>query len=410
MKVLLINNCFFRRGGSEAVLFNTADLLKNHGHEVVFFSFADEKNEKTDDKEYFIEWGGTLKKMKGYFYNSDAARKLDDILCIEKPDIAHVHLLWGGMGQSIFHVLRKHKVPLVHTVHDYRMVCPAYTFKDGHGRQCEKCQQWNYYNCALNRCNKGSLIQSIIMTAEMYTRQLFHNPTNHIDGFIFVSRFAENKHIAHNKHFAETNRVVLYNYTRPMLVPDISKKEDYYLFFGRLSFEKGVKTLIEAFAKLPKERLKVVGTGPLEDILKQYCLDMHLNNVEFLGYKKGTPLYELVRNAKFVCVPSEWYENNPMTIIESYSMGTPVIGARIGGIPEIIEQGHTGYCFESRSVDDLVRVIEQSSKTDDIKYPALCQQSYEFYKANFSADQHYETLINFYNKVIKNYKLLTKTV
>ena len=125
MKVLLINNCHVLRGGSEAVYLNTAKLLKKHGHEVVFFSINDEKNVTSGEKEYFISKSGAAKKVLTYIYNWDAAKKLDEILTIEKPDIAHSHLMWGGINQSIFHVLKKHRVPLVHTVHDYRMVCPA---------------------------------------------------------------------------------------------------------------------------------------------------------------------------------------------------------------------------------------------------------------------------------------------
>ena len=405
MKVLLINNCFYRRGGSEAVLFNTADLLKKHGHEVVFFSFTDEKNEKTEFKEYFVELGSGFQKLKSYFYNSKAAKRLDEILAIEKPDIAHVHLLWGGMGAAIFHVLKKHRVPLVHTVHDYRMVCPAYTFKQGNGCLCEKCKMWNYYNCALRRCNKGSLAQSIIMAAEMYTRQLFHNPLKNIDGFIFVSQFAKDKHVEHNRSFSAANSVVLYNYTKPMLPPDINTKEDYYLFFGRLSYEKGAKTLIEAFGQLTSQRLLVVGTGPLEDELKQICLKNEWQNIEFIGYKSGMPLYELIRNARFVCVPSEWYENNPMTILESYSMGTPVIGARIGGIPEIIEHGKTGFCFESRNIDDLRSAIENAHKLNEEDYARMCEQSYVLFEKNFSEDSHYASLVDFYNKTINKYQI-----
>lgn len=403
MKILLINNCFFRRGGSEAVFFNTADLLKKHGHEVVFFSYADEKNEKTKDREYFIEWGGTLHKIKNYFYNSDAARKLDEILTIEKPDIAHIHLMWGGINQSIFHVLKKHRVPLVHTAHDYRMVCPAYTFKNGKDEECEACGKNSYYNCIINRCNKGSLIQSAIMTAEMYSRQLFHDPIKNINGFIFVSHFCEQKHIEHNPGFSKSNRVVLYNYTNPQLELDSSKKEDYVLYYGRLSYEKGITTLIKAMAGMKNIHLKVVGTGPLEKELKNLCANEACDNIEFLGYRTGKDLFKYVRDAKYVCVPSEWYENNPMTIVESYSLGTPVIGASIGGIPEIIKEGKTGYCFESRKIEDLKTAISGAMDIPNEKYSKLCENAYEFYQKNFSAESHYKSLMKFYQDTIKKY-------
>lgn len=413
MKILLINNFHYRKGGSEAVYFNTAELLKAHGHEVLFFSYNREGNMPCEQNKYFIDPGGALSQLKSYFYNSKAARQLDTLLDEEKPDIAHVHLFWGGISPSIFKVLRKHRVPLVHTAHDYRMVCPAYTFKDGVGKSCERCKKWNYYQCALHRCSKGSIVQSTLMAVEMYTRQLLFNPLKNISGFVFVSHFSEQKHIAHHPGFRETNHMVLYNYTKPLINPDLSMKKEYFLFFGRLSFEKGIPTLLKVFARHPELQLKVVGTGPLEEILKAEYPTIEsapagalaqpkkcYENIQFVGYHSGETLAELVGSARFVCVPSECYENNPMTIIESYSMGTPVIGANIGGIPEIIEEATTGYLFSAGDVEDLDRVIINAASVDEKKYKNLCNSAYEFYRKNFSDQHHYDCLMEFYKQII----------
>ena len=169
MKVLLINNFFYKKGGSETVFFNTADVLREAGHEVFFFSYDDEKNIHTRDHEFFIPQGGTLQKLRNYFSNPDAARKLDEVLTKEKPDIAHAHLFWGGISPSIFAVLKKHDIPFVHTAHDYRMVCPAYLLTDGKGNFCERCKGGKFYNCAIHRCSKGSVVESMLMTIEMIT-------------------------------------------------------------------------------------------------------------------------------------------------------------------------------------------------------------------------------------------------
>lgn len=398
MKVLLINNCHYRRGGSEAVYFNTAQLLREHGHEIVFFSISDSQNIQTGQKEYFIGQGGKLKRLTNYFYNKDAARELDEILTVENPDIVHAHLMWGGINQAIFHVLKKHKVPIVHTAHDYRMACPAYTFRDGAGNKCERCRRWNYYQCALHRCSKGDIVQSSLMALEMYTRQIFYNPLKNIDGFIFVSHFSEQKHIEHNPAFAKSKHIVLYNYTKPLLRYDQTKKDNYFLYFGRLSHEKGVPTLLKAIVRHPELKLKVVGTGPLEENLKREYVGSE--NIEFLGYRFGTELAELVRCAKFVCVPSECYENNPMTIVEAYSLGTPVIGARIGGIPEIIDEGRTGLQFDLGSVNDLERAILKVSSLNQEEYARMCHNAYDFYENNFSGESHYKELITFYESIL----------
>ena len=415
MKVLLINNFFYRKGGSEAVFFNTADLLREAGHKVIYFSYKDVESFPCEQEQFFVDHGGKLKQMQSYFYNREAAKKLDALIRKEMPDIAHVHLFWGGISPSIFKVLRKYHVPLVHTAHDYRMVCPAYTFKDGKGHMCERCRRWNYYKCALNCCSKGSFAESTLMTIEMYTRQIFHNPIKNINGFIFVSLFSEEKHIEHHREFKDAKHIVLYNYTKPKLRTDFSSKGDYFLYYGRLSFEKGIPTLLKVFAHNPKLKLKVVGTGPLEELLRaEYDKEITApvgaleqlkkcyENIQFLGYHSGETLAELVRNAKFVCVPSEWYENNPMTIVESYSLGTPVIGARIGGIPEIINEGKTGYLFESGDVDDLERVVLEANNVSEDDYLLMCDKAYNFYEKNFSAESHYKKLIEFYEEILND--------
>lgn len=397
MKVLLINNIFYRKGGSEAVYFNTAELLKKHGHEVIYFSIKRDENIPCEQSGFFPKLGSRSNQMKSYFWNAEAARLLEKLIVAEKPDLAHAHLFWGLVSPSIFGVLQKYKVPLVHTCHDYRLVCPAYTFKNGKGAECERCKRWNYYHCALSRCSKGSLAQSIIMASEMYYRQLFHNPIKNISGFIFVSNFSANKHIEHHREYQTARHMVLYNYTTPYKAPDVNEKENYILYYGRLSFEKGIPTLIKAMAHLPKIKLKVVGTGPLEEKLRACASE----NVEFLGYKSGEDLFRTVRNAKFVCVPSECFENNPMTIVEAYSLGTPVIGANIGGIPEIIIEGKTGFLFESGNAKSLENSLTLSLKLTREEYSAMSEAAYDFYKQNFSEEHHYEELMKFYQSVIE---------
>ncbi|MCQ2137714.1 MAG: glycosyltransferase, partial [Bacteroidales bacterium] len=308
MKVLLINNFHYRKGGSETVYFNTGRLLEAHGHQVVWFSFEDEANLPCAQSDYFVKKSAsTLGQMKDYFYNGKVRKALERLLEAEKPDIAHVHLLWGGMTPAIFDALRKYNVPLVHTVHDYRMVCPAYTFRNGAGEICEKCHAGSYISCISGRCSKGSLPQSAMMAAEMYSRGLFHSPVKNIDGFIFVSRFCEEKHIEHNKAFAKARRMVLYN-SVDVDAPASAARGDYFLYYGRLSYEKGVEDLIRAFSRQGAHKLKIVGTGPVEDSLK--ALAAGAANIEFLGYRSGEPLFDLVRGCSFVIVPSRWYENN----------------------------------------------------------------------------------------------------
>lgn len=408
MKVLLINNIHYLRGGSETVYFNTAQILENAGHEVFFFSYSDEKNLPCAQEGYFVKKGNRLSQICQYFYNREAAQKLNNLIDEVKPDIAHIHLIWGGMSPSILDVLHKRGIPIVHTAHDYRMVCPGYLLTDGKGNRCERCKGGKYYQCVVNRCAKGSMVESLIMTAEMYYREKKHHPIKKIDGFVFVSNFSRNKHIEFNPRFKDVSSIVLYNCPgepiKDSLIMSLDTYSNYYLYFGRLSAEKGVPTLIKAFEKEAKCKLKIVGTGALETELKSYCKERSVANVEFLGYKYGKELFDLVANAKYVCVPSECFENNPMTIVEAYSLKTPVIGAAIGGISEIVENGRTGFTFESGNVDSLTNAINKAENLDKDSYEQLKLESFTFAKENFSREKYLKKLLAFYESLISKTK------
>lgn len=412
MKILLINNYHFRHGGSETVYFNTADLLTKHGHDVIFYSQNRLDNITCDQSSYFCDaidfnTKGFIKKIKGvkhYFYNKDAAIGLSNLLMVERPDVAHIHIFLCGLTMSVVDVLKKHNIPIVNSVHEYRMVCPSYTFKDGNNIICEKCGSGNYLNCIKRKCSKGNYLLSTIMAAEMYYRNIFHHPAKKIDAFIFVSNFCKNIHFKYDKHFADKFCTALYNFRNSDVIeniePDLQTYDSYYLYYGRLSFEKGVKTIIDAFSYYKDETLKIVGTGPLANELQEFCKNNDLMNIEFLGFKTGKDLYSLVSHAKFVVIPSEWYENNPMTIIESYTLRTPVIGAAIGGITEIIREGITGYLFKSGSKKDLTKVLKKSISLSKEDYTRLKNNAEVFSNEYFDSEVHYNKLMEIYNTVI----------
>ena len=410
MKVLLINNLHRKRGGADVVYFNTAELLEKAGHEVHFFSITTSNMDDCDDGNFFAPSQDSVSaftKMCNYCYNKGAAENLQKLIDKIHPDIAHVHLIWGGLSPSILEVLNKNHVPVVHTVHDYRMVCPAYTFRSVDGKVCESCKGGKYYKCLFKRCSKGSIVESALMTFEMYLRNKKHNPCALIDGFIYVSQFARDKHEEHNSHFTNCPSIVLYNFWAGKeynAKEQVSTYDSYYLYYGRLSREKGIRTLIKAFENYPSLRLWIIGDGPLRQELEQYCQNKGLQNILFKGYMAGDTLYGAVHNAKFVCVPSEWYENNPMTIVESYALGTPVIGARIGGIPEIIEVDKTGLIFSSGDEDSLKSVLEKSLGLSQEEYENMGANAKAFAQIHFSKEQHLKSLEIFYKTIIDNYK------
>ena len=404
MKVLLINNFHYRKGGSESVYFNTAELLCRAGHEVIFFSFADPEIEECAEQEYFAERrNGLLKSAADYFYNRNAARKLELLLQHKRPDIAHIHLIWGGMSPSILRVLKRHGIPVVHTAHDYRMVCPAYTFRTPDGKICERCKGRRFYRCALHSCSKGNRIQSVIMAAEMYMRNICFNPARMLDGVIFVSRFSQQKHFQYAPQLQNVESTVLCN-----MAPDTDTRfmnngrRAYFLYAGRLSGEKGVGLLISAFASMPDMQLKIVGTGPDEEQLRQQAKGC--SNITFEGYKNGDELRQIIADASFVIVPSQWYENNPMSIIEAYAHGVPVIGSNIGGIPEIVEEGVTGYLFETGNVRALCTAVRQAAQLDMQEYTTLSNGARNFASDKFERSNYAMRLTDFYSQCITKVK------
>lgn len=394
MKILLINNIFYRKGGSEAVLFNTAELLTKAGNEVRFFSIENPLNCSTEQKAYFAPLLSGVKRALAYFYNPYAAEILDRVLDEWHPDIAHIHLIWGGLSPSIIKILHKHSVPVVHTAHDYRMVCPAYTFRNGKGQICEKCKN-HYFHCILGKCSKGSLPQSIMMALEMRYRNLFHNPAAMLDGIIYVSQFSKRIHESHNNRLASVYNTVLYNFSKKL---NGSESDDFFLYSGRLSAEKGCRTMIKAFLDNPELKLVVAGFGPIEAELKELAKDS--DNIIFRGHLNKDELFDLVEKCRFVVVPSEWYENNPMSIIEAYAAEKPVIGARIGGIPEIVVDGKTGLLFESGDDADLSRVLSKCKSLSDSEYSYMRDAIELIFLQRFNYESYIKKLVDFYNFAI----------
>ncbi len=404
MKVLQINSGHYRRGGADVVYLNTTDLLREKGHEVSCFSMKDEKNLPAKEENMFAENmdlrnAGAWQKIKAapsFIHNRDAAAKLNALLTAVKPDIAHIHLYLGKLSSSILPVLRRHRVPVVFSVHDYRFICPAYLFLDGNNQVCEKCKSGFYLNCTLKKCSEGNLLQSLLLSVDAYYRKYRINPIRYAEQFIFVSDFIRQKHIEFNPAY-QAKASLLYNFVPGLeKVNPVHTKGDYFLFYGRLSREKGVDTLIQA-AKQAGIRLKLAGTGSLSE---KYSSNPD-SRIEFLGHQTGAALWKLVSQASFVLVPSEWYENNPLTILEAYGLGKPVIGSRIGGIPEIVQDGQTGFLFEPGNTNELAERLRKANDMNDTDYQRMSMSARRFANRTFDPETHYQQLIKIYTETIQ---------
>ncbi len=401
MKILLINNCHYRRGGADAVYLNTAELLIKKGHEVLYFALDDINNEQNNFSKHFpksidfrsLSFLNKISSIKSFVYNKDVKQKLSDFIKENKPDIAHIHLFMGGLTVSILDALKENNIPIIHTVHDYRLICPAYTLLDRKNKICESCKDGFYLRCASKKCSlEGKFSHSFMLMLDAYYRKYFKNTLKSIDKFIFVSQFAKNKHFEFDKNF-ESKSTVLYNFKSGVFRKSDSRG-DYLFFYGRLSREKGIETLVLCAKKLGV-KLKIAGTGPLlEDLKKQSN-----NNIEVLGYKSGDELWNLITQSSYVVVPSEWYENNPLTIVESFCLGKPVIGSNVGGITELIQE-ERGFLFEPKNEDSMLNSLSKAFSLSNEEYFNMSEKVFSFAKNNFSEEANYESLIKIYNSLI----------
>jgi len=407
MKILLINNHHYLMGGSEKVYFETAHLLKEKGHSVVFFSVMENKTINDAGKEFFVKDPNLqstsiivkFRNIGRFIYSTEAKDNLEKLILHVNPDIAHLHIFYGNLTSSILPILKKYKIPTVMSVHEYRMLCPTSLMLDQSNTPCELCAEGNYFHAIEKKCNKGSLPKSIVSAAECYIRDNFFSYENFIDYFIMVSKFIENKHLEYkpnlkNKILQLYNFIDLNCYSSPLAIGK------YYLYIGRLSNEKGIETLIQAFSSFPNLILKIVGDGQIRAKLESCVVKNNLNNIEFLGYLSQEEIKKLQSEAKFIIVPSECYENNPLVIIESLAMSKPIIGANIGGIPELINEGYNGFLFTPKNIKSLIFTIQKAELLDEETYLMFCKNSRIFAENMFSREKHYDSLIELYEKLL----------
>jgi glycosyltransferase involved in cell wall biosynthesis len=406
MKILQINKYHYVRGGSDRVYFNTGELLTRNGHEVLYFAMDWLENYKSKDNLFFpkgmdftkMDFTEKISNVSSFFFNKNAELKLNELLEKEKPDIAHLHIFYGSLSSSILKALKSHRVPIVVSIHDYKLICPSYLMLDGANSICDLCCTGNYYNSILKKCVKNSRLNSAIFALETYYRDFNFPILRMFDKLIFVSQFSKKLHLKYRPEWSGIS-THLYNFN-PVIVRDGKEQSagNYFLYAGRISKEKGLSTLIDSFRLINNAQLRIVGTGDLVSTLSKE----EYNNVMFLGYKNAKELREIIFNCSFVIVPSEWYENNPMAIIEAYSLGKPVIAARIGGISEIVIDGVTGFLFESGNSRNLEEVIRRSIALSRIEYLNMSNSAFSFAENNFSSEGHYSRLLDIYNEVLSS--------
>lgn len=397
-RVLIVNKFYYPRGGDCICTINLERLLRANGHEVAIYAMQYTENDQCPDSPYFASTidfaGGATDKLKavkralGYGdIRSSFQRILDDF----HPDIVHLQNIHSYLSPVIAEIAKRRGCRVVWTLHDYKLICPSYCcLRDG--APCELCFT-DKSQVLKTRCMKGSLAASAIgwIEAVKWNKSRLQRAT---DRFICPSSFMKSK--MEQGGYSIDKLDVLCNFVDPVKfekfrTAPIVDRQDYYCYVGRLSPEKGVATLLDAASKLPYT-LKIAGDGPLGDLLRQQY--GHLGNIQFLGHQNADQVSRLIANARFSIIPSEWYENNPLSVIESLCGGTPVVGADMGGIPELISPD-SGIIFRHGDTQAISSAISQAWDRQwnysQIKADSL---------ARFSPEAHYNKLTETYTKLL----------
>lgn len=424
MRVLLVNKFHYRKGGSETYYFALAEGLRALGHEVFFFAMEDPKNEPCEQSKYFVSTkdynGPTSVRQKieaatSFIYSSEAKKKFE-MLCEDvKPDVIHMNLVHRQITLSILDApyVRKNRTPVVWTAHDCIAVCPNYTMLDGRGNVCEDCVGGGFSSCLTKRCVKGSLAKSALAVIEAKFLRATDTYSK-IDRIICPSLFLGSK--LTEAGFPAEQLVCIPNFLTGNVIDDTNSapKKDlgspYLIYFGRLSREKGVDILIRAFGQARDNlraglRLAIVGDGPTRAELESLVSELGLKEyVMFLGYRSGLELRSLVKGGLFSVVPSVCYENMPFSIAESFLAKTPVLGSHVGGIPEMVSDGKTGFTFKPGDVSALAGLLVEAASLSKQTYQEMQRSCFAYAKEKCSQDGYMRNLVELYSNLIETKK------
>ncbi|MDI6840032.1 MAG: glycosyltransferase family 4 protein [bacterium] len=415
MNILIVNTFHYNRGGDCVYTFELSHLLQKMGsHKVIDFAMRHPLNVSSEYSKFFVPEidlpeelakGGLragTRVFKRTIYSNVAKQKLSQLLNKYPVDIAHIQNIHRHITPSIFHTLKARNIPIVWTLHDYFLLCPNSTFfsKDG---ICEVCKGGRFYNVVFKKCRKDSYAASFMVMLEEYVHRVL-GLLKLVDFFIAPSKFLKNKmveygfpsdKVIHIPNFIDTREVEKWR------SGEVENKNStsYVLYSGRLSYEKGLKTLIRAVSLCDSVNLWIAGDGPLKVELEELVKRKVKDRIKFLGHVDRDKIQKFISNALFIVLPSEWYENSPYSVLEAFAMGKPVVGSRIGGIPELVKDGETGLLFELGNADDLAEKIEWMIAHAKERQK-MGQRARAMVEKEYNPEVHYERLMEMYGKVI----------
>ena len=404
LRILLVNKFHYLNGGSEKYYFELGKLLKEKGNQVAYFSMEDERNIKTGDKEYFVKKidlnKGSKLKALDVIYSRENYKKMKEAINDFKPDIVHLNNFQRQLSASIVKACNEAKVPVVFTAHDMQAICPASAMLYK-GRVCEDCIKKSYGCCIKKSCIKNSKLKSILGVIESiyYRKKKIYSK---IDCIITPSEFLQNKLINGNLNYKRITTI--HNFVNDSKEKNSNKDNGYAFYFGRLSVEKGILNLVEAIKKINVGKLIIAGDGPerkkIENLVKQNKFE---DRITLVGYLNQEQIREYIKKSKFIVLPSIWYENCPYSILEAMEIGKPIIGSRIGGIPELIEDEKNGFLYKYNSIDELAIKMRLLLENDKLAQDQG-KESRKLYEEKYSEEIYYNKIYKIYKSLLEDKK------
>lgn len=403
--VVSVNSYHYRRGGADAVYFDHAALLEAQGWKNAFFAMHHDENVESPWSRFFcdeIDIGKPypltekIVKASQVVYSWEARRRLRDLLREFPADVAHLHNIYHHQSPSILPVFGEFGVPVVMTAHDLKIACPNNKMLNRLGI-CERCRGGRYLNVVRNRCIHDSTAASAVVAAEAVVHDLLLGSyRRHVGRIVVPSRFYLDKFVEWG--WPRERFRYIPNYVEADRFDPQTAAGDYLLYFGRLAEEKGVVTLVRAAARAGVP-LRLAGTGPLADALAAELHGLGEHRISLVGFQSGQALHDLIRGARAIVLPSEWYENAPISILEAFAMGKPVIGADIGGIPEAVVPGSTGWLFPSKDGERLAHLMTEVMAAPDSEVAALGAGARERVQAEFNRQRYLDETLTVYREL-----------
>lgn len=404
MRILQANKFFYRRGGVEVVFFDTINGLRERGHEVSEFSMFSPGNLPSDYSTYFASAIGELvgkndlatqwKIFKRLFYSAEIEQKLKALVLASEPQVAHLHGVYHHLSASTFTELYKMKIPMVLTLHDFFPLSPSRNFLHGETLN-EGIYKNKFYNCVRYRCINNKFLPSLAGTLEAYYYRL-KKIWGRIDLYICPSQFIADKFVEYGFP-AEKMRVVPNPFKLQAVVPPLGDK---IVYLGRIHYEKGVKILMEAAKELRDYKMMVVGNGPDDDWVQDFARKNILSNIERISWVGGESWQKVMQEAKVIVVPSLFYENCSMGILEALSYGRIVVAVDRGGNPELIKDGINGFLCKPEDPADLARVIRRAMDTTEEEAAVVAANAVKTLEQNHRPEDYFNKLESIYAEVI----------